>query len=85
MMRFIKRATASLLERLIPSKAAIIATLAAFAAGFLAWLRRDAKRDAQTEIKQKDYEHAEDIERRVTDSRTDPERLRPYEGRGYRD
>ena len=71
--------------RLIPSKAAIIAALSALGAVFLAWLRRDAKRDAIREIKQKDYEHAEDIERRVNDSRTDPERVRPYEGRGYRD
>ena len=71
--------------RLIPSKAAIIAALSALGAVFLAWLRRDAKRDAIREIKQKDYEHAEDIERRVTDSRTDPERVQSFDGRGYRD
>ena len=71
--------------RLIPSKAAIIAALSAVGAVFLAWQRRDAKRDAIREIKQKDYEHAEDIERRVTDSRTDPERVQSFDGRGYRD
>ncbi len=71
--------------RFIPSKAAIIAALSALGAVFLAWLRRDAKRDAEREIKQKNYEHAEDIERRVTDSRTDPERVQSFDGRGYRD
>ena len=43
--------------------------------------RRDQRRDAQLE----DYEHAEDIEGRVDDSRADPDRLRKYDDAGWRD
>jgi len=41
--------------------------------------RSDANRDARLE----DYENAEDIRRRV--GRDLPDRLREYDGRGYRD
>ena len=71
--------------RFIPTKAAIWAALSAVAALFLAWLRIDAKRDQQRDAQIKDYENAEDIETRVTDNRSDPDRLREYEGTGYRD
>ena len=71
--------------RLIPSKAAIWAALCAIAALFLAWLRIDARRDARRDAEIKDYKHAEDIENRVSADRAEPDRLRPFEGAGYRD
>ena len=71
--------------RFIPSKAALWAALSAVAALLLAWLRIDARRDARRDAQLKDYEHAEDIENRVSDSRADPNRLRTFEGAGYRD
>jgi len=71
--------------RFLPSKAAIWAALSAIAAAFLAWLRMDARRDQRRDAELKDYEHAEDIEARVSDNRADPERLRPFEDAGYRD
>jgi hypothetical protein len=74
-----------MLSRLIPSKAALYAFLAAFGAGVIAWLRLDAKRDQRRDAQIKDYENAEDIETRVTDNRADPERLRKYEDTGWRD
>jgi hypothetical protein len=51
----------------------------------LAWLRLDARRDARRDVEIEDYEHAEDIENRVSADRADPDRLRPFEGAGYRD
>lgn len=71
--------------RFLPSKAAIWAALSAVAAVFLAWLRIDARRDQRRDAEIKDYENAEDIEARVSDNRTDPERLRPFEDAGFRD
>lgn len=71
--------------RFLPSKAAIWAALSALAALFVAWLRIDARRDQRRGAEIKDYEHAEDIEDRVTDNRADPERLRPFEDAGFRD
>ncbi len=71
--------------RFLPSKAAIWAALSAIAAVFLAWLRMDARRDQRRDAELKDYEHAEDIEARVSYNRADPERLRPFEDAGYRD
>ena len=74
-----------MLWRLIPSKAALWAVLAALGAAFMAWLRMDARRDQRRNAQLKDYEHADDIENRVSDSRADPDRLRPFEGASYRD
>ena len=74
-----------MLWRLIPSKAALWAALSALGVLLLAWLRMDAKRDQRRDAQLKDYEHAEDIENRVSDSRADPDRLRPFEGAGWRD
>ena len=71
--------------RFIPSKAALWAALSAAAALLLAWLRLDARRDARRDAEIKDYEHAEDIGNRVSADRADPDRLRPFEGAGYRD
>ena len=71
--------------RLIPSKATMWAALSACAALFSAWLRFDARRDQRRDAQHKDYKHAEDIEDRVSDNRADPDRLRPFEGAGYRD
>ena len=70
---------------LIPSKAKMWAALSAVAVLFSAWLRYDARRDQRRDAHIKDYEHAEDIEERVSDNRADPDRLRPFEGTGYRD
>lgn len=74
-----------MLWRLIPSKAALWAALSALGALLLAWLRIDAKRDQRRSAQLKDYEHAEDINARVSDNRADPERLRKYEDAGWRD
>ena len=74
-----------MLWRLIPSKAAIYAVLAALGAALMAWLRHDARRDQRRDAQIEDYKHAEDIEDAVTRDRADPERLRKYEGAGYRD
>ena len=73
---------------LIPSRAKLYGLAAlAFALGILGWrkaginvaLRRE--RMAQT---LKDYEHADEIEHRVDDSRSDADRLRKYDDSGYR-
>lgn len=74
-----------MLRHLIPSKAAIYAALAALGAALMAWLRIDARRDQRRNAEIKDYEHAEDIEARVSDNRADPDRLRPFEDSGFRD
>ena len=71
--------------RFIPSKAALWAALSAAAALLLAWLRIDARHDARRDAEIEDYEHAEDIEKRVSADRADPDRLHPFEGAGYRD
>ena len=73
---------------LIPSRAKIYGlAVLAFALGILGWrkaginvaLRRE--RMAQT---LKDYKHADEIEHRVDDSRSDADRLRKYDDSGYR-
>ncbi len=73
------------LARLIPSRAALWAALAALGAVIMALIRRDARRDERRAAQLKDFEHAEDIDARVSDSRADPERLRKYDGAGWRD
>ncbi len=75
----------AVLARLIPSKAALYAGLAALGAVVMAMIRRDARRDERRDAQLKDHEHAEDIEDDVARSRADPERLRKYEGAGWRD
>ena len=70
---------------LIPSRAKIWAALSTVVVLFAAWLRFDARRDQRRDAENKDYKHAEDIEDRVSDNRADPDRLRPFEGAGYRD
>ena len=74
-----------MLWRLIPSKAALWAALSALGVLLLAWLRMDAKRDQRRDAQLKDYEHAEDINARVSDNRADPERLCEYDNAGWRD
>ena len=74
-----------MLRLIIPSKAKMWTALSACAALFLTWLRFDARRDQRRDAENKDYEHAEDIQDRVSDNRADPDRLRQYEGAGYRD
>ena len=74
-----------MLRLIIPSKAKMWAVLSAVAVLFAAWLRFDARRDQRRDAQNKDYEHAEDIQDRVSDNRADPDRLRQYEGAGYRD
>ena len=71
--------------RLIASKAALWAALSALGVLLLTWLRFDAKRDQRRKSQLEDYEHAEDINARVSDNRADPERLRKYDDAGWRD
>ncbi len=75
----------AVLARLIPSKAALYAGLAALGAVVMALIRMDAKRDERRNAQLKDHEHAEDIEDDVARSRADPERLRKYDDTGWRD
>jgi hypothetical protein len=51
--------------------------------GFIAQQRRDAAQDALSEAQEDDHEHAESIRRAV--ERDLPDRVREYEGHGYRD
>lgn len=73
------------LIKLMPSSAAIWAALAGAAAASIAWLTRSARNRAVTDLKQMDHDHAEIIEERVSRSRADDERLRPFDGAGWRD
>tara|TARA_R110002124_G_C8938854_1_gene512532 strand:- start:27 stop:257 length:231 start_codon:yes stop_codon:yes gene_type:complete len=73
------------IARLIPSRAALAAALAALAAALFAWARRDARQDTLSQLKEKDQDNAKEIRDRVSDSRADPERLRPFDGAGWRD
>ncbi len=73
------------ITRLIPTRAALWAALVAAGAISLAWLRRDAARDAHNRSELEDLRHADDIEDRVARNRTDPGRLRKYEDSGWRD
>lgn len=74
-----------MLWRLIPSKAAVWGLFAAIGAILAVWLRIDAKADQKRNTIIEDYENAEDIQERVSNSRADPDRLRRYEDSGYRD
>ena len=67
------------------SKAKLYAALAFLAALALAWLRRDARKDAYKDMQMKDYENAQDIHDDVSRNRADPNRLREHEGDGWRD
>lgn len=71
--------------RLIPSRAAVFAALAAAIAALLVWVRRDAQRDLTSDLERDDLTHANDIENRVSDARADPDGLRPFKDAGYRD
>ena len=51
----------------------------------IAWLRRDAARDARKTDQLKDLKNAKTIKDRVARNRALPERLRKYQDRGYRD
>ena len=67
------------------SKTKFYGALAFLVALFLALVRADARRDQRNKSKIKDYKHAHDIQDRVSDDRNDPDRLRRFEGSGYRD
>lgn len=69
----------------IPSKATMYAVAAGTFALLMAWLRLDARKDERRDARERDYENAKEIEGRIVDSRSDPERLRGFEGRGFRD
>ena len=71
--------------KFLPTRAQIMAGMAALIAALIAFIRHDAKRQAQKDHQLKDYEHADEIDTRVARHRNDPERLRKYEGRGWRD
>lgn len=71
--------------RFIPSRATIWAIITGAMALILALARRDARKNQQTKSQIEDYEHAQDISDNVSRSRADPDRLRPFEGHGYRD
>lgn len=71
--------------RFLPSKVAIYAALSAILVAGLSWLRRDARRDLRRDAEIEDFENAEDIIGRVSRDRADPERVRRYEGSGWRD
>ncbi|MEM7296006.1 MAG: hypothetical protein AAF330_05180 [Pseudomonadota bacterium] len=73
------------LTRLIPSRAQVFALLTALGTLILALARRDARQDQRTKTQLEDHEHAQDITDSVSRSRADPERLRQFEGQGYRD
>lgn len=71
--------------RFIPSKAMLWAGLAAAGAVLIALVRKDARDDLRRENEIEDLENAQDIRRRVSDSRADPERLRELDDAGWRD
>ncbi len=75
----------SWLSRLIPSRTAMVGALVALFATFLAWLRRDARRDLKQTLKQKDIEHAKELSDRVRTGRADPEQLHKFDDAGWRD
>lgn len=72
------------LLRFIPSKAALWAGLAAVGGFLVFWLRKDARDDLRKENQIEDLENAAEINRRVSDGRADPERLREFDDAGYR-
>lgn len=65
----------------------LLALLSAVGAGLLLGLRLSARsrKIDRLETELEDFEHAEDIEDRVSRARADPERLRKYDDAGYRD
>lgn len=71
--------------RFLPSRAAVIAVLAAGFAAFLAWLRRSARRDVTETLEKKDLQNANAITDRVSSARADPDSVQPYSDAGYRD
>ncbi len=58
----------------------IAAAIGVFA---MAWFYRTGKRNAVQDLMEEDYENAQDIRRRVSVDRAD--RLREYDGAGWRD
>ncbi|MFV1530505.1 MULTISPECIES: hypothetical protein [unclassified Phaeobacter] len=71
--------------RFIPSRAAVLAALAAGFAAFLAWLRRDARQQITETLEKKDLRNANAITDRVSSARADPDSVQPYSDAGYRD
>ena len=69
----------------LPSRAALWTALAALGAAFIAFLRRDARKDLTETLEKKDLTNAKSITDRVHDSRADPKRLQPFDDTGYRD
>lgn len=70
---------------ILPSGAAIWAALAGAIAAGGAWIARSARIRAEASAKEKDHEHAEAVEDRVSRDRADPDRLRPFDDAGFRD
>lgn len=71
--------------RFLPSRAAVIAALAAGFAAFLAWLRKDATQEVIETLEKKDLQNANAITDRVSSARADPDSVQPYSDAGYRD
>ena len=70
----------------LPSKAVMWAAIAAMAGGAVAWLRRDAHKDAEQDMKEGDRDNAEEIRERVADGDRDrADGVREYSDRGFRD
>lgn len=47
--------------------------------------RHSARRDLSMKYERDDLKHANEIEKRVSDLRAEPDRLRPFKDAGYRD
>lgn len=73
------------LLKLLPGGAVIWAALAGAIAAAGAWLSRRARINAEISAKQEDHEHAEALEDRISRSRADDDRLRPFDNSGWRD
>ncbi len=65
--------------------AGIWAALIAGAAYLITLTRRDARRDAVQELEKKDQKNAKAISDRVNAGRADPDWVRKFSNRGYRD
>lgn len=60
----------------------------AFLAALFGWRKagiKSALEHERSKQKDMDHEHAQDIDDAVADGRRDPDRLRDYDDRGYRD
>lgn len=68
---------------LLQSRFARYAALALAALGVILAIRRDATKDALRDAEDKDHENADSIRRNV--ERDLDQRVRDYEGRGFRD